>query len=131
MQQQTSTLTLKKSRFISSKFGVELTEFPPSFKNAQELAQKLQKPNNAWKTKIYVFRGLMVKARVTNLQKYLKPSFFVITWFKIIFNLKKICIKIVFTSNLALLTLGTRSSVWSLKKNAGNFTVLVCCTAAN
>ena len=47
MQQQTSTLTLKKSRFISSKSGVELTEFPPSFKNAQELAQKLQKPNNA------------------------------------------------------------------------------------
>ena len=100
MQQQTSTLTLKKSRFISSKFGVELTEFPPSFKNAQELAQKLQKPNNAWNTKMYVFRGLMVKARVTNLQKYLKASFFVITWFKIIFNLKKISIKSLFTCSL-------------------------------
>ena len=29
------------------------------------------------------------------------------------------------------LTLRTRSSVWNLKKNAGNFNVLVCCAAAN
>ena len=29
------------------------------------------------------------------------------------------------------LTLRARSSVWNLWKNAGNFTVLVCCAAAN
>ena len=42
----------------------------------------------------------MVKARVTNMQKYLKPSFFDFTIFMVIFNLKKISIKSVFTSNL-------------------------------
>ena len=34
-------------------------------------------------------------------------------------------------ANKKSLTLRTRSSVWNLQKNVGNFTVLVCCATAN
>ena len=76
-QDQTSTLRRQKFRSIYSKFRVDLSEFTPSFLNRQEVAEKLQKPNNARKAYLYVFRGLRVKARVANLQKYIKPRFLV------------------------------------------------------
>ena len=37
-QQQTSSLRSQKSPSIYSKFSVELSELPPSFQNAQEVA---------------------------------------------------------------------------------------------
>ena len=37
-QQQTSTLRRQKSRFIYSKFSVELSELTASFQNPQEVA---------------------------------------------------------------------------------------------
>ena len=40
----------QKPRSIYSKFSVELSELTPSFQNPQEVAQKLQKPNNTQKT---------------------------------------------------------------------------------
>ena len=46
-QQQTSTCRRQKSRSIYSKFSVEENELTPSFQNSQEVAQKLQKQNNA------------------------------------------------------------------------------------
>ena len=52
---------------------------------------------------MYEFRGLRVKAQVINLQKYLKPTFLVFTIFMVIFNLKNISIKSVFTSNLTFI----------------------------
>ena len=49
-QQQTSTRRRQKSCSIYSKFIVEESELTPSFQKPQEVAQKLQKPNNARKT---------------------------------------------------------------------------------
>ena len=46
-QQQTSTCRHEKSRSIYSKISVEQNELTPSFQNPQEVAKKLQKPNNA------------------------------------------------------------------------------------
>ena len=59
-QHQTSTCGYQKSLSIYSKFSVEENKLTPSFQNPQEVAKKLQKPNNARKTQIYVFRGLRV-----------------------------------------------------------------------
>ena len=50
VQQQTSTRRQQKSRSIYSKCSVEENELTPSFQNPQEVALKLQKPNNARKT---------------------------------------------------------------------------------
>ena len=49
-QQETSTCRRHKSRSIYSKFSVEENELTSSFQNRQEVAKKLQKPNNARKT---------------------------------------------------------------------------------
>ena len=47
MQQQTTTRRRQKSHFIYSEFRVEENELTPSFQNPQQMASKLQKPNNA------------------------------------------------------------------------------------
>ena len=47
---------------------------------------------------MYVFRGLRVKARVTNLQKYWKEGFFVVDLFVPTFRPKMISIKSIFIS---------------------------------
>ena len=111
--QQTSTLRHQKSHSIYSKFSVELSELTPNFQNPQEVASKLQKPNNAPKTQIYIFCSQRVKARVTDLQKYLKTSFFIFTSFMVIFSLKKISIRSVFISNLTLIN--PSNSIFGLK----------------
>ena len=80
---------------------------------------------------IYAFLGLRVKARVPKLQKYLKPRFFVFTLFMVIFSLKKIPIKRVFISNLTFINPYDALFGFKSQRNAGNFTVLACCTAAN
>ena len=49
-QQQISTCRRQKSCSIYLKFDVEWSELTPSFQNPQEVAQKLEKPNNAQKT---------------------------------------------------------------------------------
>ena len=41
-----------------------------NFWQEQDVAQKLQKPNNTWRKWIYLFRGLRVKAQVANVQEY-------------------------------------------------------------
>ena len=56
------------------------------------MALKLKKTNNARKKQIYVFRGLKIKARVTNLQKYPKQGFFVNSWFMVTFGVKTMSI---------------------------------------
>ena len=63
----------------------------------------MQKLNTARKLEIYVFGGLGVKARLTNLQKYLKSSFSIFIWFMTIFNIKKMLIRSLFTSNLTFI----------------------------
>ena len=53
-----------------------------------KLLEKLQKPNNAWKTYKYVFRGLRVKALLINPQNYPKQSFVVFAWSMVTVHLK-------------------------------------------
>ena len=110
---QTSTLRGHKSRTIYSKFSLKLSHLTPSFQNLKDWTQKLQKPNNTRKKYKFVIRSLRVKARLTNLKKYLKPSVFVFVQFMVVFNLKKITIKSVFTGNLTFINnnFRTRSSV--------------------
>ena len=50
-----------------------------------------------------VFRGLKVKALVTNLQKYPKQSFVVFAWSMVTFNPKIISINSVFISNFTFI----------------------------
>ena len=110
---------------------MELRELTPSFQKSQEVAENLQKGNNARKTQMYIFRGLRVKALVTILQKYLKPSFSSLldSWFS---TISESSLLKVFSPVISLLlTLRTCPLVQNLKKNTGNFTVLVCCTAAS
>ena len=49
-QQWNSTLSLQKYNFFPSKFNVESNEYVPRFYKEQEVAYKLQNPNNARKT---------------------------------------------------------------------------------
>ena len=89
----------------------------------------MQEPKNARKTYIYVFRGLRVKARVTNLQKH-PTNFFpslLDSWLPSVPKWSPL--KAFSLVLLVLLTQWTRSSVSNLWKNAGNFAVLVFYTA--
>ena len=53
---------------------------------------------------IYVFDGLMVKARVTNQKKkYQKQGFFVVIWFMVTFDSNMISVKSIFISNLSFI----------------------------
>ena len=103
VKQQTHKCRYRKYHYIYWKLSLVENELILSFNNALEVAWKLQKSNNAWKKKIYVFRGLRVKALVTNLQKDPKQSFFVFTWSMGSFNLKMISIKSVFINNLTFI----------------------------
>ena len=96
-QQQTSSCRRLQSYSILH-YKVTLTS-----QNPGELTKRLQKPNNARKRKIYVFRGLRVKALVTNLQNYPKQYFFGSTWSMVTFNLKMILIKYVSPNNLTFM----------------------------
>ena len=61
-------------RLLLSRFSVESNEYVPSFYKKQEVAWKLQKPNNDLKIETYVFRCLRVKEPLRNLQKHLKEG---------------------------------------------------------
>ena len=76
-EQQTSTCRCKKSCSIYSNFSVEENELIPSAQNPQEVAKKLQKPNNARKPYIYVFWGL----RVNTYKHHLTETIFIFTIF--------------------------------------------------
>ena len=48
----------------------------------------MQKPNNAWKSYIFVLGGLRVKAWITILKKTPKIGIFAVIWFKVTFDSK-------------------------------------------
>ena len=102
-QQQFSILRRQRSSSIYSKFSVEFTELTPSLQNSHKEAWKLQKPKNDREMEIYLFRNLRVKARLKNLQKYLKPSFVVFTSSMVKNNLENISTESVLTSNLTFI----------------------------
>ena len=57
----------------------------------QEVAWKLQKPNNGRKTETYVFRSLSVKEPLMNLQKYQKKALSLFFLFMLTFHSKMMC----------------------------------------
>ena len=107
---------------LLSRFNVESNDYVPSFYKKQEVAWKLEKPNNPRKKKTYVFRGLRVKEPLMNQQKYLK-GFTRVLIFMPTFYSKMIWIKNIFSCNLSFIN---PFFFFFFEKNSGKLAVLIC-----